>query len=177
MFPASYVNTHSGIDPLIKLWVKLFFKYIKTMSHVCEVTECLAERTVMTCCCMSVCRRPPEALSDCISLSRRSSSAAFLSSSSCLFSSSAAPLVCSYTHTHVENTHQHTGEGTGVCVRLLGRLFSSSLDKFSVSSFRSIQFSTGAAGGDVTTTCSQELCLQTRFCPPAAWISPAASHR
>lgn len=40
-------------------------------------------------------RSPPEALSVCISLSRRSSSAAFFSSSSCLFSSSAAPCGCS----------------------------------------------------------------------------------
>lgn len=40
-------------------------------------------------------RSPPDALSVCISLSRRSSSAAFFSSSSCLFSSSAAPCGCS----------------------------------------------------------------------------------
>ena len=109
---------------------------------------------------VAVCLRPPEALSDCISLSRRSSSAAFLSSSSCLFSSSAAPLVCSYTHTHThtENTHQHTGEGTGVCVSdcwvdyFLHLLANS---RFLLLEW--IQFSTGAAGGDVTTTCSQEL--------------------
>lgn len=148
------------------------------MPHVCEVTECLAERTVMTCCCM-LCVADLLKRSATASLSpggpaRQPSSPAPPASSAARQLLSSAP---THTHTHVENTHQHTGEGTGVCVRLLGRLFSSSLDKFSVSSFRSIQFSTGAAGGDVTTTCSQELCLQTRFCPPAAWISPAASHR
>ena len=131
-----------------------------------------------------VCRRPPEALSDCISLSRRSSSAAFFSSSSCLFSSSAAPLVCSYTHTH---THTHTyktdinTEGTGVCVSdcwvdYFLHLLTNSLFLL-LEWIQSSTAAAAAAGGDVTTTCSQELCLQTSFFPPAAWISPTASHR
>lgn len=48
--------------------------------------------------------QPPDALRDCISLSRRSSSAAFLSSSSCLLSSSAEALTCSYTHSQTGGT-------------------------------------------------------------------------
>lgn len=60
---------------------------------------------------VGVCHGPPEALRDCISLSRRSSSAAFLSSSSCRLSSSAVPCGCSYTHlqTHVNTCGQSTG--------------------------------------------------------------------
>lgn len=60
---------------------------------------------------VGICHGPPEALRDCISLSRRSSSAAFLSSSSCLLNSSAVPCGCSYTHlqTHANTCGQSTG--------------------------------------------------------------------
>ncbi len=102
---------------------------------------------------------PPAALSDCISLSRRSSSAAFLSSSSCLLSNSAAPRDCSCTHPHV-NRRQHKGKSIRARDRLFVWLFfqleANSLFLLSKNKFSSLQ---GRHQQEERHHCNMFLCL------------------
>ena len=141
----------------------------------------------MTCCCVSCVadllkRSATASLSPGGPARQPSSPAPPASSAAQQLLSSAPTHTHTHTHTHTYKTDINT-EGTGVCVSdcwvdYFLHLLTNSLFLL----LEWIQSSTAAAaaaagGGDVTTTCSQELCLQTSFFPPAAWISPTASHR